>query len=107
MKAARQYASGKKSNSVIPAAAVAPTVDHSLIPCPHCGRRFSEKAHQRHVPVCLNIINRPKQLHRGMGRGAHMRVHANTNTGHNNNESWTHHKRVAAAKRRTDAKRKR
>jgi len=30
-------------------------VDPSLVQCPHCGRRYSEKAADRHIPQCLDI----------------------------------------------------
>jgi hypothetical protein len=29
--------------------------DDSLIPCPHCNRRFNQKAADRHIPQCQNI----------------------------------------------------
>jgi hypothetical protein len=43
--------------------------DPSLIPCPHCGRRFNKKAADRHIPQCKNIIARPSRLSAGSGRG--------------------------------------
>lgn len=30
--------------------------------CPTCGRTFSQKAGERHIPQCKNIINKPKVL---------------------------------------------
>ena len=30
-------------------------VDDGLVPCPHCNRRFNEKAAARHIPKCLEI----------------------------------------------------
>ena len=43
--------------------------DMSLIPCPHCGRRFNQKAADRHIPKCQSIKAKPKTLARGSGRG--------------------------------------
>lgn len=37
-----------------PIAASAP--DPSFVPCPNCGRTFNEKAAERHIPRCKNII---------------------------------------------------
>lgn len=31
-----------------------------LIPCPHCGRTFSDTAAARHIPRCATTINRPR-----------------------------------------------
>lgn len=35
--------------------------------CPTCGRTFSQKAGERHIPQCKNIINKPTRLLRGSG----------------------------------------
>ena len=35
--------------------------------CPTCGRTFSQKAGERHIPQCKNIINKPKVLMKGSG----------------------------------------
>lgn len=43
--------------------------DPTLTPCPHCGRRFNEKAAERHIPQCQNIKAQPKALKRGSGTG--------------------------------------
>ena len=52
-----------------PGAAPAPAgPDPSLVPCPHCGRRFNEKAAERHIPKCQTIKAQPKMLRRGQGR---------------------------------------
>ncbi|XP_026684392.1 zinc finger C2HC domain-containing protein 1C-like [Diaphorina citri] len=33
-----------------------PPMDTSdLVPCPHCGRKFSESAAERHIPKCANM----------------------------------------------------
>jgi len=42
--------------------------DPSLVPCPHCGRNFNEKAAERHIPLCVNIRARPTSLRRGDGK---------------------------------------
>jgi hypothetical protein len=43
--------------------------DDGLIGCPHCERRFNEKAAERHIPRCLDIRSKPKTLRRGEGGG--------------------------------------
>ena len=35
-------------------------IDPSLVQCPHCSRRFNDKAAERHIPHCAKTINRPK-----------------------------------------------
>lgn len=35
-------------------------VDPSLVPCPHCGRKFNEEAANRHIPICKNVFSKPK-----------------------------------------------
>eukprot|EP00434_Breviolum_minutum_P011456 symbB.v1.2.010102.t1/scaffold656.1/size175949/4 len=37
------------------------TSDHSgMIMCNHCGRYFNPEAAERHIPICANVVNRPK-----------------------------------------------
>lgn len=36
--------------------------DPSFIPCPHCGRRFSALAGERHIPHCKNIKAKVRSL---------------------------------------------
>ena len=43
--------------------------DPNLIPCPHCGRRFNDKAAERHIPKCKDIVAKPSRLQAGSGRG--------------------------------------
>jgi len=45
--------------------------DPSLVQCRHCGRRFNERAHERHEPQCQNIRAQPKFLARGSGAPPH------------------------------------
>lgn len=45
--------SGKSLANLPPPQPSAP--DPSFIPCPHCGRRFSALAGERHIPHCKNI----------------------------------------------------
>lgn len=72
MRAARTYKCEKKKNGgsyrAPPPTASAP--DPSLIPCEHCGRRFNENAHSRHVKHCKHSRSRPKRLVKGGGLGA-------------------------------------
>lgn len=44
--------------------------DSSLVPCPHCQRRFSASAAERHIPVCQSIRAKPAPLKRGGGGNA-------------------------------------
>lgn len=41
--------------------------DPTLVPCPHCGRRFNQQAADRHIPKCQDIKAKPKMLRRGAG----------------------------------------
>ncbi|KAG5189921.1 hypothetical protein JKP88DRAFT_352953 [Tribonema minus] len=52
----------------LPAAAAA-APDPSLVPCPHCARRFNEAAAERHIPRCSSIRAQPSRLAKGSGRG--------------------------------------
>ena len=66
MRAAREYKAAKAAGiDPPPIAASAP--DPSFVPCPNCGRTFNEKAAERHIPRCKNIIAKPKRLIRGSG----------------------------------------
>lgn len=44
-----------------------PPIDDGLVMCPHCERRFNDKAAERHIPKCSNIVSKPKTLRRGEG----------------------------------------
>lgn len=37
-------------------------VEDDRILCPHCNRRYSEKAAERHIPLCRDIHNKPTRL---------------------------------------------
>ncbi len=67
MKAAREYSKAKESGAPLPPPPVSSAPDPSLIPCPHCGRRFNDKAAERHIPQCQNIKAKPNTLKRGSG----------------------------------------
>lgn len=68
MKAARQYSKAVAEGKPLPPP-VASAPDASLILCPTCGRRFNQKAAERHIPQCKNIIAKPTMLKRGGGGG--------------------------------------
>lgn len=51
MKAAREYKAALAAGIDLPPP-VASAPDPSLVPCPHCGRNFSDKAAERHIPKC-------------------------------------------------------
>jgi len=43
-----------------------------LIQCPNCDRKFNQKAAERHLPRCKDIVAKPKTLLRGRGKGAYV-----------------------------------
>ena len=61
MRAARQVDSVLKAGGTAKDLPPPTYSDNShLTPCPHCGRRFNEKAAERHIPSCARTINKPK-----------------------------------------------
>jgi len=66
MRAARQVTQAIAEGKPLPPPVMS-APDPSLVPCPHCGRRFSEKAADRHIPQCQNIKAKPSSLKRGSG----------------------------------------
>lgn len=66
MRAARQVTKALEAGEPLPPP-VYSGPDLSLIPCPHCGRRFNEKAAERHIPQCNNIRAKPSSLKKGTG----------------------------------------
>lgn len=69
MKAARAVKIAQETGAPLPP--VMPSApDPSLVPCPHCGRRFNQKAAERHIPQCQNIKAKPSTLKRGSGINA-------------------------------------
>jgi len=69
MKAARQVSKAIATGAPLPPPKMS-APDPSLIPCPHCGRRFNEKAGERHIPQCKNIKAQPTRLSKGGGISA-------------------------------------
>ena len=57
---------GVPLHMLLPAAQIIPESreqrDASALLCPHCGRTFSQKAGERHIPQCQFIINKPSRL---------------------------------------------
>jgi hypothetical protein len=53
-----------------PAQPAQPYIDPTLIQCPNCQRRFSDKAAERHIPICKSIIAKPSSLKKGGGQTA-------------------------------------
>lgn len=43
--------------------------DPSMLECPTCGRRFNQKAGERHIPQCKDIKAKPSRLSKGSGLG--------------------------------------
>lgn len=69
MKAARAVAKAQKEGGPLPPPSAPSEPDPSYIQCPNCGRRFNEKAAERHIPKCKDIKAKPTSLRRGTGRG--------------------------------------
>ncbi len=44
--------------------------DSGLVACPHCNRRFNDKAADRHIPICTDIKAKPKTLLKKSGKPA-------------------------------------
>eukprot|EP01036_Dinobryon_divergens_P022146 gene22146-30382_t len=68
MKAAKEFNKAVATGAPLPPPVIS-APDSSLIPCPHCGRRFNDKAADRHIPQCQNIIAKPSSLKKGAGGG--------------------------------------
>ena len=68
MRAGRQLKAAQESGGPLPPPP-APTSqeEDDRVPCPHCGRRFSILAAERHIPKCTSIMAKPKTLTRGGG----------------------------------------
>ena len=69
MKATREMARAVARGDKVMPAFQPSAPDPSFIPCPTCGRRFSQKAGERHIPQCANIMAKPKSLTKGSGLG--------------------------------------
>jgi hypothetical protein len=69
MKAARDVSHAISTGAPLPPPTIS-APDPSLIPCPHCGRRFNDKAAERHIPLCTSIKAKPTKLNKGGGLGA-------------------------------------
>ena len=69
MKAAREVSHAISTGAPLPPPTIS-APDPSLIPCPHCGRRFNEKAAERHIPLCTSIRAKPTKLNKGGGISA-------------------------------------
>lgn len=63
-------ASGSGSDDASDVGFPVETAADGLTPCPHCNRRFNERAHERHVPQCLNIRAKPRALKKNTGKMA-------------------------------------
>jgi len=71
LRSALTRAAGATTPSSSPALAEERAADDGLVQCPHCERRFSDKAAERHIPRCNDIRSKPKTLKRGEGRAAY------------------------------------
>jgi hypothetical protein len=79
--------------------------DDDLVPCPHCQRRYSEKAAERHIPQCKDIKAKPARLVRGGGRGAHVQTSASAPAQKlKENSAPAYPRKAVAAPRRTASK---
>lgn len=84
MRAAREYkaaiAAGK-SGADLPPPPVSSGPDPSLVPCPHCGRSFSDAAAERHIPKCATTRAKVRPRSSPLRRCAHRYTHTpNTHT---------------------------
>ena len=59
-----------------PAQLADPTADY--VQCPHCRRKYNQQAAERHIPLCKNIINKPKPPPRAAGPRVKCRLCGNT-----------------------------
>jgi endogenous inhibitor of DNA gyrase (YacG/DUF329 family) len=74
MKYNRQIAAAEAAGVDIKTLAPPPaSQDDDLVPCPHCGRTFNEKAAERHIPRCQDQKAKPSRLVRGGGTNASTR----------------------------------
>jgi hypothetical protein len=60
MKAAREVSKAEKDGTLSSLPPPKATVDHSLVPCPTCGRTFNEQALERHAGRCAKITENSK-----------------------------------------------
>lgn len=74
--------------------------DPSLVPCPNCGRKFNEKAAERHIPLCKSIKAKPTSLKRGSGGAGGKNGTLAKPTGGNMRPTGGNVKPTAGAKRR-------
>ena len=65
---------------------------NQLVPCPHCSRKFNEKAAERHIPVCNSIKAKPTMLVRS----------SNSSGGFNSNQSLTPSSRMSSQNKARD-----
>lgn len=56
--------------------------DPSMLECPTCGRRFNQKAGERHIPQCKDIKAKPSRLTRGSGLGGGVQGTLQAASGH-------------------------
>lgn len=47
---------------------IARSATYSNVPCPHCDRRFSVAAAERHVPICKSIFAKPSALRKNSSK---------------------------------------
>jgi len=87
MKAAREVSKAIATGAPLPPPTPS-APDPSLIPCPHCTRRFSVKAADRHIPQCQNIIAKPSTLKRGGGLNASKGLNNVVNVPKNSTKAW-------------------
>lgn len=87
MKAAREVSKAIATGAPLPPPTPS-APDPSLVLCPHCTRRFSAKAADRHIPQCQNIIAKPSTLKRGGGLNASKGLNNVVNVPKNNTKAW-------------------
>jgi hypothetical protein len=66
MRAAREVSKALADGTPLPPPVIS-APDPSLIQCPHCSRRFNDRAAERHIPTCQSIKAKPTGLKKGSG----------------------------------------
>lgn len=67
VKAKRWKSQSKQLRQAVKCTGSDEVAEVDYVQCHHCGRTFNEKAAERHIPKCKDLINKPKRLLKGSG----------------------------------------